>query len=782
MWENLIFLGANYKLLTTSGSVLHHSARCGNFQAFLYFLSKDGLHVNFPDNNGHTPFDFTIKSNDNGLERYKIASYLNDRHASFNHKTTSSLFRTVANLDIFTIRIIVEFFKTDVNVKHDDGRTLLHHVFEKKPTSRTDNNRYEIIDYLLNKEAHINGRDNNKETPLLYALRHKPENLCLRIYNLLRERTAILTTADMSSVLFWISTWEPPQNEVEIQLDVASNKPRRPAGLPKTLDQFSGPEYIQRIIRSIDFNVNTHNSRGLTPLHYALYASYGCFSQTVKALLYYGADVGIVNGNGMTPLTYSWDRKICPPVSYEAVVNGRLTFLQGCLLNHRFPPETRDSRGHTYIHKFISAMKDDTPRDFHKLVEILNKTGNFKALKIAAEEENTTPLMMATEKMEISQETITLLQEKNIDFNQQDRAGQTILHYAVKSQRSIHFLQNLVELGARCNCESTLLPVNFQCVLHLAASSLPVLRFLLLKMGGCKINVVDGQGNMPLHLVRGLKDEHELMKIVKFFVSGGADVNRFNKEGETPFEGIIRRNNLSDSAPCKMNLLKFLIKQASFNVGAKLHPQGYTVVHNYIKHHIKLPSEFHELVKVLEETDNVNVLEIPGGELMTTPLHLAVANTDIQEDTLDILCQHEVNLNMVNARGNSVLHEAVIGMRSIQFLNTLVEFQADWEVVNKDNSSVLHLSASAGNAEAVKYFVRDLGAEVNEIDIDGNTPVHCAVACGNMNVLEITKFLVENASDITVRNKKGETPFEIAQRRKLHADVQALLDPENSYY
>ena len=78
------------------------------------------------------------------------------------------------------------------------------------------------------------------------------------------------------------------------------------------------------------------------------------------------------------------------------------------------------------------------------------------------------------------------------------------------------------------------------------------------------------------------------------------------------------------------------------------------------------------------------------------------------------------------------------------------------------------IAASKGNLKAVKYFVQNLGARVEEVGrfvIDGDTfegvtAIWCA--CGSNGTLEVVKFLVEAGADVNHRTTTNSTPLRIA--------------------
>lgn len=74
----------------------------------------------------------------------------------------------------------------------------------------------------------------------------------------------------------------------------------------------------------------------------------------------------------------------------------------------------------------------------------------------------------------------------------------------------------------------------------------------------------------------------------------------------------------------------------------------------------------------------------------------------------------------------------------------------------------------------------DHGADVNQRDESGDTPLSIAVSTGKhavvQNSLPVITLLVDHGADINQRGKSGDTPLSIAVSTGMHAVVQLLLD------
>ena len=87
--------------------------------------------------------------------------------------------------------------------------------------------------------------------------------------------------------------------------------------------------------------------------------------------------------------------------------------------------------------------------------------------------------------------------------------------------------------------------------------------------------------------------------------------------------------------------------------------------------------------------------------------------------------------------------------------------EIDINRVNRTSGiTALHHSVLEENFALVQHLVKDFGADVHAIDIDGWTPLHAASAVGN---IQIAQFLLDKGAKVSSLNNQCELPVDVAE-------------------
>lgn len=165
------------------------------------------------------------------------------------------------------------------------------------------------------------------------------------------------------------------------------------------------------------------------------------------------------------------------------------------------------------------------------------------------------------------------------------------------------------------------------------------------------------------------------------------------------------------------------------------------------------------------------------GSTYNLPLiHLALKEVEIDKSTLELLRDQNINLNVTDGYGSSLLLTAIQYGRSIATIKGLVELGVNWKKQNNHNTTIVHSAASFGRLSALEYF---LGMEfddfINQRDNDGDIPLHCVVHDAKGLTEEIVKLLIRYGSDIKLVNNEGKTPYDYAVKKNRDECILDLL-------
>ncbi|XP_033754374.1 ankyrin repeat domain-containing protein 27-like isoform X2 [Pecten maximus] len=152
-----------------------------------------------------------------------------------------------------------------------------------------------------------------------------------------------------------------------------------------------------------------------------------------------------------------------------------------------------------------------------------------------------------------------------------------------------------------------------------------------------------------------------------------------------------------------------------------------------------------------------------------TALHIAALNG--QAHLIDVLIKNGALVNASDYLSYTPLHLACQkGHQNIILL--LVHFNADCTQTDGEGNTPLHLCVDNGHEDCVKAMVfldhAKTKLDVNTQNVRGDTAIHLAAKWGYENIVSI---LLENDAQPSLRNRKKQTPFNIAQSSK----VQELL-------
>ena len=136
-------------------------------------------------------------------------------------------------------------------------------------------------------------------------------------------------------------------------------------------------------------------------------------------------------------------------------------------------------------------------------------------------------------------------------------------------------------------------------------------------------------------------------------------------------------------------------------------------------------------------------------------------HTTVVEENLPLLqamLAHGANVHFQDYEGDTPLHEAVLSER-LHTVEWLLKCGADINARNTTGVTPLMLAVSGKNG-AITPLLLSHGANPNVQDTKGNTALHYIIFSPNAKLF-LSELLAPHA-DLSLRNKEGQTPLEMA--------------------
>ncbi|KAF7402234.1 hypothetical protein HZH66_004501 [Vespula vulgaris] len=157
----------------------------------------------------------------------------------------------------------------------------------------------------------------------------------------------------------------------------------------------------------------------------------------------------------------------------------------------------------------------------------------------------------------------------------------------------------------------------------------------------------------------------------------------------------------------------------------------------------------------------------------STALHIASFYGKV--NIVDYLLNSGADTNVINNDSFTPLHCALMkGYQNIVLL--LLHANANPIIVDNYGNTALHIASDRGHEGCVKallYFAEhtNLSLNVNSLNIDGDTPLHRASKWGYLGIIEV---LLEYGADCKIKNKWGQTSFDVAQSERVTILLQHI--------
>lgn len=301
---------------------------------------------------------------------------------------------------------------------------------------------------------------------------------------------------------------------------------------------------------------------------------------------------------------------------------------------------------------------------------------------------------------ENSIDVIKYLIELKYDINKPNRYGVSPLLHALKN-KNVEIAKLLIAKGASLNADNI-----GGTVLHYATlgGSSEMIKFFVDEKG-FKANVVDEDGQTPLHYILDLYYTSYLDSTISILLKCGADINQKDKKGNTPLLLAV----LDDNKYVVRSLVKYGANLDLANLDADFPLQ---------KSFKCRENEITQLL--LDKGANVKAKYRKNYTLLHA---IAYGSKDNKKVFIDTLIAKGVDVNAINDYGATPLHKAV-EIRDKEIVEILLRNGANINVVDDGIGSPLHLASTMGELEMVQFLIAN-GANINLKNKDGKTPVEC---------------------------------------------------------
>ncbi|XP_050311619.1 serine/threonine-protein phosphatase 6 regulatory ankyrin repeat subunit A-like isoform X1 [Anthonomus grandis grandis] len=494
---------------------------------------------------------------------------------------------------------------------------------------------------------------------------------------------------------------------------------------------------VEDLVDNPEF-VNYTDCEKRTPLHAAAYIAE---SHIAFLLLEHGARVNAKDSKWVTPL-----HRACAVNAYEVV---------DVLLKYQADVCARDRLWQTPLH---IAAAHDAYNCVDKLLSIIpnpnvtdragrtalhhaasNENGSVVKLLItkgcivnACDKKDCRPLHLAVQMGH--QDNVELLLQYQADVNAKDRNLYTPLHVAAANGFKV-ITRILIEAGAEVNAQNAF----GNTPLHVACLNGNLSCCEELTLAGADIEAVNFRGQTPLHVAAVFTQFSVLLgnDCLAFLLKKGADINKCSADGRTPLHmtaihgRFTRSKTLIDKGA--------LIDCADKNGSTPLHiaaQYGHDILANTLLSFGADPAK--------------------KGYEGRTPLHMCCLSGYVE--CCRKFLQTGVNLNEKDDSGRSPTHCAAY-KGSIECLDLLTSNGADFKMKDNFQRLPLHYAAAQGHFQCVFTLV-GIGSPINDRDIEGCSPLHLAAAYDHE--AKCVEYLLNHRADPKLKDAKGFSPMHYA--------------------
>jgi ankyrin len=510
---------------------------------------------------------------------------------------------------------------------------------------------------------------------------------------------------------------------------------------PLHLAEYIGELKVAQMLLDHKPDINSQDKDGRTPLHILSECrtnDEGNVLNHTLLLLELGADVNKRDNDNETPL-------------HLAIRRAWFKFAR-ILLEHGAGATAENNNGKTALH-ILSECRTNDEDEVLNLAQLLFKRG---AEVNRRDKDNQTPLLPAMGR-DMFNLARTLL-EQGADANAENDYGNTPLRILLEHRRyNEHDVINhallLLELGADVNRRDK----DNETPLYLAIRRAWFKLAEILLENGADATAENNSGKTPLHILSECRtnDEDEVLNLAQLLFKRGAEVNRRDKDNQTPLLPAMGRD--------MFNLARTLLEQGA-DANAE-NDYGNTPLRILLEHRRYNEHDvINHTLLLLELGADVNRREKDN----ETPLYLAIRRAWFK--LAEILLENGADATAENNSGKTPLHMLSESRTNDEgsILNhalLLLELGADVDRRDRDNETPLHLAIRRAWFKFARILLEH-GAGATAENNNGKTALHILSECRTNDedeVLNLAQLLFKRGA-VDRRDKDSETPLHLAIR------------------
>ena len=677
-------------------------------------------------------------------------------------------------------------FASAFSIQNDEGDTPLHVL---AANSREVSSDSEVLSLIKLYCSYCNVRNTNGDTPLHLACQHESSTEFLKLLttseNINMQNNAGNTPLHIACLFGNIHFSLYLITELNCSLLTLNNDGNSPFHLllisdsEKTmrrlasLGYFHEHSHIKNVLKYIpDSIINKSNKKGHTILHLAcknhiIFDLPEIVSLLVKSLK---CNINVTDDSGATPLHYACSRKLTEVVKLISKCS------PNAQLNH-LDLENLNSWKYRNFVLYDTALHVACREGKVSIVKHLLKAGHKEALNIFNELKEL-PFHIACSHTEAAMAGLFIPYKGCFDCNASNASGDTALHIVCRKEVSISDFVPLLVDRMKCRIDVTNGDRNLP--LHVACQhnklSKRMLQILSIGLNGDQVSQQNTQGNTALHELLIIAHDKRPMKyayvleLVQFIAQKMPNLAICNNDGQQPIHLACHRHRLS--------MVKYLFESYT-SQSLEIPP---TVLH------AACLNEREGVLSYILENYGIDANASNGnGDL---PLHIAMREKR-SINSIFLLLKNTTDINSTNCNGNTPLHELCHGSRfhgykRLKVLNTLLSIQnIHVSVQNMKGQTALHVICETEKIEhnhygmATAQLSNSITREEYDKFLTNSEEYH----------YKCIDVLCLSGAELSLKDNDSQTPLTLTKDPEVikillkhGADPQPLYDMHNAFF